>query len=511
MGDFFGGSDDVESTVTYEIPPEIRQLYQEIVNIIQGMRPLIEKATPDVQGAIQNYIQQYQDWLERSPEYFKQAQQELGSLADKTTQQLSNLFFGRNLSASNSLSERLRDLSATIWRESLRGMAPRIEPSEPKENRLEQMPIVIRTPVDDIIDAEISRREAAGDPDPIGSVIREYRDLGPEKFMEKYGKSLFNQGVNQGINQEINQGVMNLLNQYIQQAQGQIQQAWDEAISRAGGFWDEAISRAGGFWDEARRTLLQDIQEAEQKIPQYYEEAKKETRELTKEVLQDALRNTIRKMALQGLISQTAGTQAMAEQFRQYEYEPLQRLTEAKAEARRKLEEIALGYKTDVGEKKAGTLSSLAGQKAGTLSSLAGQKAGELSSLAGQEARALSSLASQGLQAREGFLRDYTSDMMKILQTSMLAQQNLTGQKLGFQLSLPEIYRAIMQAQQQYALTPFELNRLLLGAITGAAGTAQQLAPANVTQSTSGGINPILGGLIGTAGTLGLFKLFGLI
>jgi hypothetical protein len=68
-----------------------------------------------------------------------------------------------------------------------------------------------------------------------------------------------------------------------------------------------------------------------------------------------------------------------------------------------------------------------------------------------------------------------------------------------------------MQAQQQYALTPFELRRALLGTITGAAGTVQQLAPANVTQLARGGINPILGGLIGTAGTLGLFKLFGLI
>jgi hypothetical protein len=93
----------------------------------------------------------------------------------------------------------------------------------------------------------------------------------------------------------------------------------------------------------------------------------------------------------------------------------------------------------------------------------------------------------------------------------MALQSGLTEQQLGFQLSLPEIYKAIMQAQQQYTLTPVELRRMLIGTLTGSVGPLQQLAPANVTQTTSGGINPILGGLIGTAGTLGLFKLFGII
>jgi len=523
-GIFGGGGDDYyETTVTYEIPPELRELYKEIVKIIQDIRPLIDKATPDVQQAIQQYIQQYQDWLERSPKYFEQAQRELGDIANRTMQQLSDLFFRGNVFTERSgfmldnLRENLKNVRAMISPEDLEDLAQRIGSSELKENQLERMPTVRRTPIDDIIDAEVRRREAMGDPDPVGSVIREYRDLGPKKFMEKYGRK-----VQDSFEQKANQGIMDLLNQYIQQAQGQIQQSWNEAISRAGSFWDEAISRAGSFWDEAisrassfwdeaRRTLLQDIREAEQKIPQYYEEARKRTKELTQEVLQDALRNTIRKMALQGLISQTAGTQAMAEQFRQYEYEPLQRLIEAEVEARRKLEEMALGYKTDIGEKKAGTLSNLASQKAGTLSSLSGQKAGALSKLTGQKADALSSLASQGLQMRGSFLKDYTTDMMKILQASMLSQQGISSQKLGFQLNLPDVYQAIMRAQQQYALTPFELMRTLLGTITGATGTLQQLAPANVTQTTTGGINPILGGLIGTAGTLGLFKLFGLI
>jgi hypothetical protein len=216
-------------------------------------------------------------------------------------------------------------------------------------------------------------------------------------------------------------------------------------------------------------------------------------------------------MALQGLVSQTAGTQAMAEQFRQYEYEPLERLTETEAEARRKLEEQALGYKTDIGEKKAETLSSLVGQEAGELSRFAGQKAGTLSSLAGQEAQDISSLASQGLGAQETLLRDYASNIGKTLQSSMALQAGITGQQLQHQLSLPDIYREIMQAQQQYALTPFELRRALLATLTSSAGPLQQLAPSNVTQSTSGGINPIFGSLVGTAGTLGLFKLFGLI
>jgi len=317
----FGGGDQ-ETEVTYNIPPEVSALQRAIVEELQALRPLAEQAVPDVQRAIQSFIQQYQEWLQRSPEFFEEAQRQIGGLTTQTKQQLQDVFEG-------------------------------------------------------------------------------------------------------------------------------------------------LVGRAGEFWDEARQTLSTDIQEAEEKIPQIYEQARTQTKELTKEVLQDALRNTIRKLAMQGLISQTAGTQAMAEQFRQYEYEPLQRLIEAETGAKQRLQEQALGYKTDIGEKKAG--------------------------------------------AKERMLSDYASNIAKTLQSAMALQAGLTGQQLQYQLSLPDIYKAIMQAQQQYALTPFELRRSLLGTLTGSAGVVQQLSPANVTQATSGGVNPVLGGLVGTAGTLGLFKLFGLI
>jgi len=254
-------------------------------------------------------------------------------------------------------------------------------------------------------------------------------------------------------------GVQNAIQQYIQKYQNWLEQTprfFEQASQRFDEITGQTEGKARQTLDEVRKILLQDIQEAEQKIPQIYEEAKQQTKELTQEVLQDALRNTIRKMALQGLVSQTAGTQAMSEQFRQYEYEPLQRLTE-------------------------------------------------------QEAGVLSSLISQGLGAQEALLKDYARNVAKTQQASMALKSGLAQQQLGFQLSLPDIYNAIMRAQQQYALTPFELRRTSLGTLTGSAGALQQLAPSNVTQSTSGGINPIFGGLVGTAGTLGLFKLFGLI
>jgi hypothetical protein len=317
----FGG-DDQETVVTYNIPPEASALQRAIVEELQALRPLAERAVPDVQRAIQSFIQQYQEWLQRSPAFFGEAQRQIGELTTQTKQQLQDVFEG-------------------------------------------------------------------------------------------------------------------------------------------------SVRKAGEFWDEARQTLLTDIREAEEKIPQIYEQARTQTKELTKEVLQDALRNTIRKLAMQGLISQTAGTQAMAEQFRQYEYEPLQRLIEAETGAKQRLQEQALGYKTNIGEKKAG--------------------------------------------AKERMLSDYAGNIAKTLQSAMALQAGLTGQQLQYQLSLPDIYRAIMQAQQQYTLTPFELRRSLLGTLTGSAGVVQQLSPANVTQATSGGVNPVLGGLVGTAGTLGLFKLFGLI
>ena len=317
----FGGGDN-ETTVTYETPSQVAWLAEQIVNELQALRPLAEQAVPGVQSAIQQFIQQYQDWLARSPEFFEEARRNIGELATQTRQQLQDVFEG-------------------------------------------------------------------------------------------------------------------------------------------------LTEKAGRFWDEARQTLLTDIQEAEEKIPQIYEQARTRTKELTQEVLQDALRNTIRKLALQGLVSQTAGTQAMAEQFRQYEYEPLQRLIEAVTGAKQRLQEQALGYKTDIGEKKAG--------------------------------------------AQEKILSDYVSNVAKTLQSAMTLQAGVTGQQLQHQLSLPDIYRAIMQAQQQYALTPFELRRSVLGTLTGSAGTLQSLSPANATQSTSGGVNPVLGGLVGTAGTLGLFKLFGII
>jgi hypothetical protein len=498
MGGLFG-DDDVESTVTYDIPPELRQIYAEIVQELEDLRPLIDQAVPDVQNAIQQYIQQYQDWLQRSPEYFEQAQKNLSDITSQTAQQLKNLFFGEK--TSQPASSPINNITNIVRNEAnrMKGMAGQIGVGN--DNEIAQL-IVVRDDFDNLLESEFQRRQAQGDPDPHESIMKEVKELGRKGFMQKYGGQASPSKSSQPTQSDINfsGGLMGLLNQYIQQAKGDIGQAWDEAIGRAGSYWDEAIGRAGSYWDEARQTLLKDIQEAEQKIPSYYEQARSQTKELTQQVLQDALRNTIRKMALQGLVSQTAGTQAMAEQFRQYEYEPLQRLIETEAEAKRKLQEQALGYKTDVSEKKAGTLSSMSGQKAGTLSSMSGQKAQDISSL-----------ISQGLQEKDTFLRDYASNIAKTQQTSMALQSGFAQQQLGFQLSLPEIYNAIMQAQKQYALTPFELRRSLLGTITGSAGALQQLSPANVTQSTSGGINPIFGGLMGTAGTLGLFKLFGII
>jgi len=622
MDDIFGGGDS-ETTVTYEIPPEQRELYRTIIEEIQALRPLVEKAVPDVQEAIQQYILQYQDWLKQTPEFFEQAGRQFDEITSQTEEQLYNLFFGgegtggkgtsfsfqipgldrfkkednedpnkgneqkddgntgnapsektlplifrfikyapTNSSQSNQISQLGRLIEKRLNKEEpmyelfggertspsnqisgLRGLGRQIEeggkedPNAPSDLR------VIWTPLDYLLEKEFLRRQAQGDPDPHGSIMKELKELGHDGFMQKYGGS----ANNIPSKETPTKGIMNLLNQYIEQATGKVRQTWDEAIDRASGFWneaigqagsywdqaigqagsywDQAIGQAGSYWDEVRRTLLQDIQEAEQKIPPIYEEAKKQTKELTQEVLQDALRNTIRKMALQGLVSQTAGTQAMAEQFRQYEYEPLQRLTETEAEARRRLEETALALKTDVGEKKAGTLSSLAGQKAGTLSGLTGQKAGTLSGLTGQkagallgligqEAGALSSLISQGLGAQETMLRDYASNIAKTQQASMALKTGLAQQALGFQLALPDIYNAIMRAQQQYALTPIELRRMLLGTLTGSVGPLQQLAPSNVTQSTSGGINPILGTTLGILGGLGmnkLFKFFGLL
>ena len=542
----FGGGDDVETTVTHEYPPELRQLYRTIVEEIQALRPLVEQAVPDVQKAIQQYIQQYQDWLERSPEFFEQARQQLGGIASQTEKQLHELFFGSGEVGSKKgarlqgreKSDVVKDIRERVNQVSGLGelIAERFkkDPNAPSDLRvLMSVDDNALTKLGELIAERFQRDPNAPSdlrvltPDEASPIrLRGIGKLIAERFQRDPNAPSdlrVLMPVDDVSSEEVpTQGIMNLLDQYIQQAQERAGRAWEEAIGRASGFWDEAIGkagsyweeaigRAGGYWDEARRTLLQDIQEAERKLPQIYEQARKQTKDLTQEVLQDALRNTIRKMALQGLISQTAGTQAMAEQFRQYEYEPLQRLTEAEAEAKRRLEETALGYKTDVAEKKAGTLSGLAGQKAGTLSSLAGQKAGTLSGLVGQKAGTVSSLISQGLGAREAFLRDYVSNVAKTLGSSMALQSGLTEQQLGFQLSLPEIYKAIMQAQQQYTLTPVELRRMLIGTLTGSVGPLQQLAPANVTQTTSGGINPILGGLIGTAGTLGLFKLFGII
>jgi hypothetical protein len=216
-----------------------------------------------------------------------------------------------------------------------------------------------------------------------------------------------------------------------EQAVPDVQRAIQEFIER----YQKWLEQAPSYFDEAHQRLSEVIEEPiKKKLTEQYEEARRQTKELSQEVLQDAIRNTIRRLALQGLISQTAGVQAMAEQFRQYEYEPLQKLIEAEAEAKRNLQE------------------------------------------------------------------------------DMLRQRALVeASRLDFQLSLPEIYRAIMQAQQQYALTPFELRRSLLGTLTSSAGVVQQLSPAPVTYKTSGGIHPLLGNLLGTAGTLGLFKLFRII
>jgi len=217
----------------------------------------------------------------------------------------------------------------------------------------------------------------------------------------------------------------------IEQAVPGIQEAIRQFIEQ----YQDWLSRAPSFFDEAQRRLSEVVEEpTKQKLTEQYEEARRQTKELSQEVLQDAIRNTIRRLALQGLISQTAGVQSMAEQFRQYEYEPLLRLIEAETEAKRKLQE----------------------------------------------------------------------QMLK-------ERSNVEATRLGFQLSLPEVYRAIMQAQQQYALTPFELRRSLLGTLTGSAGVVQQLSPAPITQTTKGGIHPLLGSLLGTAGTLGLFRLFRII
>lgn len=208
-----------------------------------------------------------------------------------------------------------------------------------------------------------------------------------------------------------------------------------EAIRQFIEQYQDWLSRAPSFFDEAQQRLSEVVEEpTKQKLTEQYEEARRQTKELSQEVLQDAIRNTIRRLALQGLISQTAGVQSMAEQFRQYEYEPLLRLIEAETEAKRKLQE----------------------------------------------------------------------QMLK-------ERSNVETTRLGFQLSLPEVYRAIMQAQQQYALTPFELRKALLGTLTGSAGVVQQLSPAPINQTTKGGIHPLLGSLLGTAGTLGLFRLFRII
>jgi hypothetical protein len=216
-----------------------------------------------------------------------------------------------------------------------------------------------------------------------------------------------------------------------EQAVPDVQQAIQQFIEQ----YQDWLARAPSYFDEAQRRLSEVVEEPiKAKLEEEYEKARQRTKELSQEVLQDAIRETIRRLSLQGLISQTAGAQAMAEQFRQYAYEPLQRLIEAEAEAKRRLQE------------------------------------------------------------------------------QMLRQRGaIETSRLGFYTSLPEHYKAIMQAREQYALTPFELRRSILGTLTGSAGTLQSLLPTTATQTTTGGINPILGGLVGTAGTLGLFKLFGLI
>ncbi|DAD54601.1 TPA: apolipoprotein [Aquificae Conch Spring virus] len=197
--------------------------------------------------------------------------------------------------------------------------------------------------------------------------------------------------------------------------------------------YQDWLARAPLYFDEAQRRLTEIVEEPiRQRLTDQYEEARRRTKELSQEVLQDAIRNTIRRLALQGLISQTAGTQAMAEQFRQYEYEPLQRLIEVEAEAKRKLQEQML---------------------------------------------------------RE--------------------RANIEATRLNFQLSLPNIYREIMQAQQQYALTPFELRRALLGTLTSSAGVVQQLSPASVTYTTRGGLHPLLGTALSIIGSLGASRLIG--
>jgi len=90
----FGGGDETETTVTYEIPYEQRHLYSTIAEEIHALRPLAEQAIPGVQNAIQQYIQKYQDWLKQTPEFFEQASQRFDEITDQTEEQLYNLFFG---------------------------------------------------------------------------------------------------------------------------------------------------------------------------------------------------------------------------------------------------------------------------------------------------------------------------------------------------------------------------------------------------------------------------------
>ena len=252
----FGGGDEQETTVTYDIPPEVRELQRIIAEEIKALRPLSERAIPDVQGALQEYLERYMEWFRQAPEIY------------------------------------------------------------------------------------------------------------------------------------------------------------DRALERQREMTEEAISKTKAEGERLRG----------------------EARRVSEDVLDTALRDTIRQLSASGLISQTAGTQAMSEQFRKYMLEP------------------------------------------------------ELN-----------------LLALEG------KNIADIMKAMYLQQSGILGRRLGFDEALPQYLRDIATLKQQKALTPFELRRALLGTLSGVAPTMMQMAPANVTQATTGGVNPILGGLLGTAGSLGLFKLFGII
>jgi len=217
------------------------------------------------------------------------------------------------------------------------------------------------------------------------------------------------------LSEEVIPGIRGALQEYLEK--------YIDWFRRAPEIYDRAVERQRAMTEEALS-----------KTKAEGERLRGEAKRISEDVLNKALRDTIRQLSATGLISQTAGTQAMSEQFKRYMLEP------------------------------------------------------ELN-----------------LLALEG------KNIADILKAMYLQQSGILGKKLGFEETIPQYMRDIATIKQQKALTPFEVRRALLGTLSGVAPTMMQMVPMNVTQTSSGGINPIWGGLLGTAGSLGLFKLFGII